>query len=538
MRPGVRVTAAGLVKRHPDGTVALDGVDLTIEPGRLTAVIGPSGAGKTTLLAALGGVTGAPAGSVWFDGPGADGEDTRVAFVPQEDILHGELPLRRTLRYAAKLRMKESPYAVDAAVDAALAMLGLSGQADVPVHALSGGQRKRASIACEILTDPPVIFLDEPTSGLDPSASADLVSYLRRLAAAGSTVVFTTHSIQDVERSDVVVALAPGGRVVAGGSPAEVLARLGADDFSELYARLAGGEVVAPAPMVVPEAAPSASLSRSRRGGSDDGPGAFRQWLVLTRRAAEIVTRSRLTLAILVGSPAAVIAMFAVLFRPGAFDPAAADTTAAIQATYWLSFAGFFFGLTFGLLQVCTELPVVRRERHAGVRTSAYVASKMALLTPVLLVIDVVMVEVLQALGRIPHLSAGALVQLHVTMGLNAAAALCLGLLASASVNSAAQAALALPMLCFPAVLFSGAMVPLPVMASAGRGIAAVMSDRWAFEGIARHLHVGASAGPASPYGGLGASSAATYWMLLAAFIVVTAAAAYAVVHRRARPAR
>jgi hypothetical protein len=205
-----------------------------------------------------------------------------------------------------------------------------------------------------------------------------------------------------------------------------------------------------------------------------------------------------------------------------------------VQVAYWLSFAGFFFGLTFGLLQVCTEGPVLRRERHAGMRTGAYLASKLALLTPILLLVNGAMIIVLRALDRIPDLSAGALAQLYVTMALNSVAALCLGLLASAAVTSTAQAALALPMLCFPAVLFSGAMVPISVMAHAGRAIAAAMSNRWAFEAIARHLDVAALAGPASPYAGLGASSAATYWALLFAFTLVLGSAAYAAVHRRA----
>ena len=190
--------------------------------------------------------------------------------------------------------------------------------------------------------------------------------------------------------------------------------------------------------------------------------------------------------------------MFAVLFKPGGFDSGGTDPTAAVQVAYWLSFAGFFFGLTFGLLQVCTELTTLRSESFAGVRTGAYLASKVALLTPVLLAVNATMILVLQTLDRIPHLSADAFVQLNITMALNAMAALCLGLLASAAVTSTAQAALALPMLCFPAVLFSGAMVPNSVMAGAGRAISAAMSDRWAFEAISRHLHIAAHIGEAA----------------------------------------
>jgi hypothetical protein len=226
--------------------------------------------------------------------------------------------------------------------------------------------------------------------------------------------------------------------------------------------------------------------------------------------------------------------MFAVLFKAGGFDSSTTDPTAAVQVAYWLSFAGFFFGLTFGLLQVCTELPMLRSERYAGVRTTAYLASKMALLTPVLLTVNAVMIAVLVALHRIPHLSARSFVELNITMALNAIAALCLGLLASAAVTSTAQAALALPMLCFPAVLFSGAMVPNSVMAGAGRAISAAMSDRWAFEAIAGHLGVAARIGPGSPYAGLGASPHSSYWLLLTGFALVTAAGAYFAVRHRA----
>jgi ABC-type multidrug transport system ATPase subunit len=529
-RPGARISARELTIRHR-GRVALDGVSLDIEPGQLTAIIGPSGAGKTTLLSALAGTAPAQEGSVTFDLPDESRQDSRIGFVPQDDILHGELPLRRTLLYAAALRMSAPAAAVDAAVTEAMSTLGLTGRADVPVHALSGGQRKRANIAVEILTRPGVLFLDEPTSGLDPAAAGDLIDHLRRMRSACSTVVFTTHSVLDIERSDRVVVVAPGGRLVAVGAPAEVLRRLGKTTFSELYDDLVRAEPADTTPALEAEAAAAPDVSRRVHGSR---PSAARQWWTLTRRAADILTRNRLTVAILLGSPAAVIAMFAVLFRPGAFD-AAGDPTGAVQVAYWLAFSGFFFGLTFGLLQVTTEVSVLRRERFAGLRVGAYLASKVALLTPVLLLVNLVMIGVLSALDRIPSLSATAILELSITMGLNAVAALCLGLLASAAVTTTAQAALALPMLCFPAVLFSGAMVPLPVMATAGRVISAGMSDRWAFEAIARHLDVHALTGPASPYAGLGASSYATYWALLAVFTFVAGAGAYLAIRHRAR---
>jgi hypothetical protein len=255
---------------------------------------------------------------------------------------------------------------------------------------------------------------------------------------------------------------------------------------------------------------------------------------VLTHRAAEIMMRNRLTLGILLGSPAAVIAMFAVLFQPGALSPGV-DPTGAVMEAYWLAFAGFFFGLTYGLLQVCTEVPVLRREHQSGVSDAAYLASKVAVLAPVLLLVNAVMLGVLRSLDRLPDLGGRTWASLFVTLGVNAVVALFLGLLASATVTSVAQAALALPMLCFPAVLFSGAMVPVPVMTTVGAAMAAAMPDRWAFEAIARHLEVTRLVAADSPYAGLGHSSYAFYWAVLALMALVLAGAAYLVLRRRAR---
>jgi hypothetical protein len=263
----------------------------------------------------------------------------------------------------------------------------------------------------------------------------------------------------------------------------------------------------------------------------------MRQWRELTVRAAAILVRNRLTLAILLGSPALVTAMFAMLFRPGAFDPTDGNDTAEVMVTFWIAFAAFFFGLTYGLLQVCTEIPILRRERHAGVSMWAYLLSKVALLVPFLAVVDVVMLTVLRMLDRLPAAPLHVYVSLAITFLLDAVVALCVGLLASAAVSSAAQAALALPMLCFPAVLFAGAMVPLPVMARGGREVARLMPDRWAFEAFAHDLDVGGVHAASTDSAALGLHSASHYWLVLGAFVVVVLLAARVVVTLRARPA-
>src|SRR5207245_7649635 len=124
---------------------------------------------------------------------GRDGRDNGIGFVPQDDVLHGELPLRRTLRYAATLRIAASAAVIDAAVEDAMNTLGLATRGETPVHSLSGGERKRANIAAEILSRPGIVFLDEPTSGLDPAAAAAHVDGLHLMSAAVSTTIRATH---------------------------------------------------------------------------------------------------------------------------------------------------------------------------------------------------------------------------------------------------------------------------------------------------------------------------------------------------------
>src|SRR5215216_328794 len=177
---GVEIAAHDLRRTVKGGKQVLHGVSLTVRPRELLAVVGGSGAGKTTLLEALAGVQPADRGEVQFDGVdlygNLDGFRRLLGYVPQDDIIHADLPLERTLRYAAELRLPSlSSAEIDTAVAGALAALNLSERAGVRVGALSGGQRKRASIAVELLTSPQVFFLDEPSSGLDPASSAELL---------------------------------------------------------------------------------------------------------------------------------------------------------------------------------------------------------------------------------------------------------------------------------------------------------------------------------------------------------------------------
>ena len=472
-------------------TVLTD-VSFAIGSGELIAIVGPSGAGKTMVLETVAGVAPPAGGSVRFDGVDVHANARKfravIGYVPQDDIIHADLSLRHTLRYAARLRLPSSTTAaeIDAAVGAAIDTVGLNEQTEVRVGSLSGGQRKRASIAVELLTEPRVFFLDEPTSSLDPAASAQLIVHLRQLADRSTTVLFTTHSIEDLARCDRIVFMTRGGRVGFVGTVEEALRDFGVGSLQELYVRLAEASPTVDTPRRTDAAtAPAAHPVDQKRRPVANG---FTQWGVLTRRTLETFLRNRLTLAILLASPVLVVGMFAILFRPGAFDFRKPSPSSMVMIGFWVVFAAFFFGITYGLLQICTEHTILRRERLVGLHLGAYVASKVTVLVPFLFVVIVAMLGVLRLLDRLPPRPLSTYASMAASLLLCAIAALGLGLLTSAAVRTVAQATLALPMLCFPAVLFAGAVLPVHLMAGAGAALSAVMPSRWAFDAIGHDL--------------------------------------------------
>ena len=547
---GGRVDAVD-VSRRIGGRQILHKLSLSVEPGELVAIAGGSGAGKTTLLEILAGLQLPSEGELRHDGVARRSRvsaGSAIGYVPQDDIIHLEMPLRRTLRYAALLRLPAGTTASEAEriVDETLRDLDLADRADVPVRALSGGQRKRASIAVELLTRPRLFFLDEPTSGLDPSTAADVMRLLRRLSQRGITIVLTTHEPAGIDQCDRVVFLARDGHLAFTGSPTAARRYFGVDSLSEVYERLAGEHT----PQVWAERfADSRVRSKTRLGLTQRAvpaarsdvrrTGMVRQWWLLTRRNIDVLGRNRLTLAILLGSPVLVTAMMATLFKRGAFDPGSAADVGPAQIVFWIAFDGFFFGLTYGLLQIVGEMAVFRRERLAGLSVGAYVASKVTALLPVLAGVSAVLLVVLRALGRLPAVGWDVYASLFATIVIEATSALALGLFASAAVSNAAQAALALPMLCFPQVLFGGAIVPVDQMATPGRLMSLALSNRHAFDALGRDLGLdrytttlpAMSAYRETFHGGTAASL-----MALASFAAALTLATAWVLDRRSRP--
>ena len=215
----------------------LQGLDLCLGPGQLVGLIGPSGAGKSTLIKVLLGIREATTGSVRLNGQPVQSAGP-VGYVPQDDALHGSLRVRDALGFAAELRMPTWTEAARASrVEQVIQQVGLEERQTVAIHRLSGGQRKRVSVAMELLTSPPVLILDEPTSGLDPGMEAKMMELFQAVAQAGRIVLVSTHAMQSLDRCSRLLVLMQG-RMIFGGSPEQAPDWFGARSLNGIFEQL------------------------------------------------------------------------------------------------------------------------------------------------------------------------------------------------------------------------------------------------------------------------------------------------------------
>jgi ABC-type multidrug transport system ATPase subunit len=219
------------------GTRILSMVSLTLHAGEMCALIGPSGAGKSTLIKALLGLRDPDEGSVRM-GSRSVKELGPAGYVPQDDALHRGLTVRKELGYAAELRMPGTGADQrERRITEVLGQVGLADRAEVRIRRLSGGQRKRVSVALELLTGSPLLVLDEPTSGLDPGLEARTMALLSDVARSGRMVLVATHAMESIERADALCVLV-GGYVAFFGRPRDALSFFRVERYADLFRQL------------------------------------------------------------------------------------------------------------------------------------------------------------------------------------------------------------------------------------------------------------------------------------------------------------
>ncbi len=240
----IRIDALNLKKEGNKHVILIDDISIAIPPRKFVALVGGSGAGKSTLMDALNGLRPAQQGAVLYNGQdyyrNLAAFSTQLGYVPQEDILHRDLTVERALYYSAKLRLPSdfTEEQIKQRIDEVLDDVEMKFRRKLLVSKLSGGQRKRISIALELLANPSVFFLDEPTSGLDPGLDRKMMFLLRKLADKGHTIVLVTHATNNINTCDYICFLCQGGRLAYFGPPDEAKKFFGKTDFAEIYSAL------------------------------------------------------------------------------------------------------------------------------------------------------------------------------------------------------------------------------------------------------------------------------------------------------------
>ncbi|HSE23124.1 MAG TPA: ABC transporter permease, partial [Pyrinomonadaceae bacterium] len=421
-----------------------------------------------------------------------------------------ELTVYRTLYYVARLRLSRdiSVTEINQIVNEVMDVTGLSERRDVTIAQLSGGQRKRVSIAVELITKPSVIFLDEPTSGLDPATEEKVMKLFRQIAESGRTVILTTHAMENVRLFDKIVLLMRG-KLVFYGTPEEALAHVGASSFKELYDKLEApifarlkqsngnlsreqiSEEVADEwkrrfttteqyrlnianPLTEVSSKPRQAAPAKRRTTLGDS---VRQWATLSRRYMGVLTRDKFNLLILFGQ--APIIAFLTYIVVGANAP-------RDFAFFVLALVALWFGTSLAAREIIRERAVYNRERMVNLRLLPYVGSKVFVLTLIVSLQCLILFATLKLLDVTSLMSLpgrfGGIPQL-IIMILTGMVGIGLGLFVSAVVKTSEMATSLVPLILIPQILFCG-LVGVPV--GMGRVIGVVMPATWSFDEMKR----------------------------------------------------
>ncbi|BCO47183.1 MULTISPECIES: FHA domain-containing protein [Mycobacterium] len=454
----------------------LDNISLTALPGTLTAIIGPSGAGKSTFARLVAGYTHPSTGTVAFEGHNVHAEyaslRSRIGMVPQDDVVHGQLTVQQALMYAAELRLPPDTTKDDRAqvVARVLEELEMTQHLHTRVDKLSGGQRKRASVALELLTGPSLLILDEPTSGLDPALDRQVMTMLRQLADAGRVVLVVTHSLTYLDVCDQVLLLAPGGKTAFCGPPGQIGPAMGTTNWADIFSTVAndpdGSRERYLARTGPPPAPPPAEKPAEL--GDPSHTSLFRQFSTIARRQMRLIVSDRGYFVFLALLPFIMGSLSMSVPGDVGFgipNPMGAAPNEPGQILVLLNVGAVFMGTALTIRDLIGERAIFLREQAVGLSTSAYLLAKVCVYT-VFAIVQSAIVTIIAVLGKgAPTQGAVALgkpgLELFVDVALTCVASAMLGLALSAVAKSNEQIMPLLVVAVMSQLVFSGGMIPV-----------------------------------------------------------------------------
>jgi ABC transport system ATP-binding/permease protein len=474
---GLEVRSVGYIVDN--GKQLLDNISLIARPGTLTAVIGGSGAGKSTLARLIAGYTTPSSGSVTFEGHDLHAEyaslRSRIGMVPQDDVVHRQLTVDQALGYAAELRLPPDSTKADRAkvVNDVLKELDLTKHADTRVDKLSGGQRKRASVALELLTGPSLLILDEPTSGLDPALDHQVMTMLRQLADAGRVVIVVTHMLSYLDTCDQLLLVAPGGKTAYCGPPDQIGDAMGTTNWAKIFSQVGADPEAANRRFLERnQGPPPAPTDQPTELGKPVHTSLRRQISTIARRQVRLVVADRAYFVFLALLPFILGALSLTVPGSSGFGipgPHAGTPDESAQILALLLPAAAFMGTALTIRDLVGERAVFQREQAVGLSTTAYLLAKTAVFCGFAILQSAIITAIVMVGKGMPtrgavligHSNLAATVELFATVAATCVASAILGLAISSLVRSSEQIMPLFVVAVMAQLVLCGGMVPV-----------------------------------------------------------------------------
>lgn len=491
MSKGLKLDAIHISKevKDPNGNGKkriLDDISISIKAGELVAIIGGSGAGKSTLMDSLNGFRLPTEGLVLVN----DDDFYKnyfmykniIGYVPQQDIVYDTLTVREMLTFAARLRMPEDSTKedIEERVNKVISEVELDGREDICIKKLSGGQKKRTSIAVELLADPKLFFLDEPTSGLDPGMERNLMRLLRKLADKGKTIILITHATANIHICDKVAILGSGGKLCYFGKPKGAFDFFNVKEYTDIYdlvseksdewqEKFRHSNYYSYAKPLIQKDVVKVNTKESVKRSS------VKQYLILVQRYLKLtlLDSKRFILTILQAPFIALLLAFVAGQTPFKYYESSEEVI------FTLACAAVWIGVLNSIQEICKEKVIFKRERAVNLKLLPYILSKLTVLGGLCIVQSFLLIEVFSAFVNEPkvHLIISLQFEIFITMFLTMLASSTMGLFISTLVENNDRAMGIAPIVLIPQLIFTGLVFELKGL---GDKIADLAISKWA----------------------------------------------------------
>ena len=487
---GVQLDAIDVIKRVSirfKATEISSHVSLHVKPSEFVAFVGGSGAGKSTFMKCISGVDTPTSGVVLLNGENLyenyESLKYNIGYVPQEDIVYSNLTLHDMLKYTAKLRMPENSTKKERMqrIKEVLEIVQLTDFEHSYIRQLSGGQRKRASIATELIADPSLFFLDEPTSGLDPDTERSVMKTLQKMSKMGKTIILVTHNTLNLHLCDKVAFFGKGGHLCFYGKPQEALDFFGVDDFVDIYTLLNENmeEWYEKFTAIYGKETVSHVEIQKRNKVPHKKKSFLKQLITLIRRYIKLIANDVQQL-ILLFAQAPIVAVLLTFVSNEDLYTSYDDTKAIL---FSLGCASIWLGLMNSVQEICKEKVILQKEHMSDLKLSTYLLSKFIVQGLLAFIQATLMVFIFQKIvGSSSHsilIDSYWDIQLICFLSILSAAAL--GLCISAIVKNSNIAMSIIPLILVPQLLFSGMLFKLEGI---GKFISNFILCRWTVEGL------------------------------------------------------